>query len=153
MSSISSLGFIARGMGVLAFLALGPGCYAEAGAEPVYVDVAPIAYETAPQYNYEGRTVYYVNDHWYARERQGWVYYRSEPAPLVRYRTQVQRAPRAPERMRVIERRESAPRAEPVRLRAEPVRRENARPDSERRNDLHDDHDQHERSGRAEHRD
>ena len=104
-----SPGSFVRALCVTALMALGSGCYAEADAEPVYVDatVAPVDIEMAPSYYYEGRTVYYVNDHWYARDRGHWVYYRSEPAPLARYRVQVQRAPRAPERVEV----QRAPRA------------------------------------------
>jgi hypothetical protein len=116
MSPISSLGLAARALSVTALMVLASACYAEAGAEPAYVDatVAPVDVEVAPQYYYEGRTVYYVNDRWYARDRGRWVYYRTEPQPLARHRVEVQRAPRAPERARVIERprREQAPRAE-----------------------------------------
>ncbi|HWZ88785.1 MAG TPA: hypothetical protein VNW92_08040 [Polyangiaceae bacterium] len=116
MSPISNLGSVARATGVTALMALASGCYAEADAEPAYVDatVAPVDVDVAPQYYYDGRTVYYVNDHWYARDHGRWVYYRSEPEPLARYRVQVQRAPRAPERTQVIERqrRAPAPRAE-----------------------------------------
>jgi hypothetical protein len=81
-------------------VALCSGCYAEATVPPAYVeaDAAPVDIEVAPHAYYEGRTVYYVNDHWYARDRGRWVYYRSEPAPLVRQRTHVERAPRAPDR-------------------------------------------------------
>jgi len=118
MSPISSLGLLARALGATALMALASGCYAEADAEPAYVDasVAPVDVDVAPSYYYEGRTVYYVNDHWYARDRGRWVYYRSEPEPLARHRVEVQRAPRAPERTRVIERprrdRDEGPRAE-----------------------------------------
>ena len=99
-------------------MALASGCYAEAGAEPAYVEATtdPGIVDTAPQYSYEGRTVYYVNNHWYARDRGRWVYYRSEPAPLYRHRTHVQEAPRAPNRE--YHRREAAP----------PPRHEVARP-------------------------
>jgi hypothetical protein len=116
MFQISDLGLLARALGVTAVMALGAGCYAEADAEPAYVDatVAPVDVDVAPSYYYEGRTVYYVNDHWYARDRGCWVYYRNEPEPLARHRVEVQRAPRAPERVRAVQRprREEAPRAE-----------------------------------------
>jgi len=77
---------------------LGSGCYATASTQPgyVYADAPPAAYEAAPQTYYEGRTVYYVHDHWYAHDRGRWRYYQSEPPPLVRYRTHVERAPSAP---------------------------------------------------------
>jgi hypothetical protein len=100
-----------------ALLALGSGCYAEAGAQPAYVEASapPAELEVAPQTYYEGRTVYYVRDRWYAHDRGRWVYYRSEPQPLVRYRTHVQRAPRAPDhvdqRHFVARPRQDAPRA------------------------------------------
>lgn len=117
MSSTSSLGLAARALGATALMVLASACYAEADAEPAYVDAtaAPVDVEVAPQYYYGGRTVYYVNDRWYARDRGRWVYYRTEPAPLARHRVEVQRAPRAPERRtQVIERprRAQAPRAE-----------------------------------------
>jgi len=87
-----------RALGATTLVALSAGCYAEAGARPAYVEAsAPAHYEVAPQTYYQGRTVYYVNDRWYARDRGRWVYYRNEPQPLVRQRTHVQRAPRAPE--------------------------------------------------------
>ena len=100
MSKTSNLAVVARTFGVTALLALSSGCYAEAEAEPAYVDteVSPVEYESAPTYVYEGRPVYYVHDHWYAHDSGRWRYYRSEPAPLARYRTQVRQAPRAPER-------------------------------------------------------
>jgi hypothetical protein len=111
---------LTRVLAVTALVALTPGCYAEADAEPVYVDtaMAPVEVEVAPTYYYEGRPVYYVHDHWYARDGARWMYYRTEPAPLARYRLNVQRAPRAPERERFSEprrpereeRREAAPR-------------------------------------------
>ncbi len=98
-------------------MALG-GCYAEAGAEPAYVEAtaAPVDVEVAPQYSYEGRTVYYVNDRWYARDRGNWVYYRSEPDTLYRYRTHVKEAPRAPD----YRQRQAPPRHEIARPRREP---------------------------------
>jgi len=79
--------------------AFGTGCYAEAGTQPAYVvaSAPPPAVDVAPTTYYEGRPVYYVNDRWYARDRGRWVYYRNEPPPLVRQRTHVAHAPRAPE--------------------------------------------------------
>jgi len=100
MSQTSSLAMMARAFGVTALLGLTSGCYAEADAEPAYVetDISPVEYESAPTYVYEGRPVYYVHDHWYAHDGGRWRYYRSEPAPLMRYRTQVRQAPPAPDR-------------------------------------------------------
>ena len=123
-----------RALGVATLMAFGSGCYAEAGAEPVYVDatVTPVEVETAPSYYYEGRTVYYVHDHWYTRDRDHWVYYRTEPAPLARHRVEVQRAPRAPERVEV----QRAPRApERVEERRDPRRPERSRPVERSRRD------------------
>ncbi|HEY4104105.1 MAG TPA: hypothetical protein VGM44_09445 [Polyangiaceae bacterium] len=82
-------------------MALASGCYAEADAEPAYVDatVAPVDVDVAPQYYYGGRTVYFVNDHWYTRDHGRWVYYRREPRELVRRREVIRRAPRAPNRV------------------------------------------------------
>lgn len=99
---------VAHACAAAALLALASGCYAEAGAEPAYVEAtaAPVNADVAPQYSYEGRTVYYVNDHWYARDRGRWVYYRTEPDTLYRHRTHVREAPRAPDR---VYRRHEAP--------------------------------------------
>ncbi len=123
MSQHNRLHLAARALGAAALMALASGCYAEAGAEPEYVEAsaAPIDIEVAPHYEYEGRTVYYVNDHWYARDRGRWVYYRSEPQPLYRQRSYVQAAPRAPEPRR--ERREARPRVETRRNEAPRARR------------------------------
>ena len=41
---------------------------------------------------YEGRDVYYHHDRWYYRENGQWHYYRVEPEPLARHRTNVQQA-------------------------------------------------------------
>jgi len=114
MSRISSLGLLARSLGLTALVLVASACYAGADVEPVYVDatVAPVDVEAAPQYYYEGRTVYYVNDHWYAHDGDRWVYYRTEPEPLVRHRVEMQGAPAAPQRAPVVERRpreEAAP--------------------------------------------
>jgi hypothetical protein len=88
---------VVRALGAAALMALAGGCYAEAGAEPEYVETtaAPVDVAVAPHYEYEGRTVYYANDHWYARDRNRWVYYRNEPPVLYRQRVHVQEAPRA----------------------------------------------------------
>ena len=109
-----------RALGAAALMALASGCYAEAGAEPAYVeaDAAPVDIDVAPHYEYEGRTVYYVNDHWYARDRGRWVYYRNEPQPLYRQRSYVQSAPRA-----AAPRREARPRVETRRTEAPRARR------------------------------
>lgn len=99
MDKLTCFRSFAGGLGAAALLALASGCYAEAGAEPVYVgSAAPARIETYPHYVYEGRTVYYVNDRWYAQDRGHWRYYRREPEPLYRQRVHVERAPRAPER-------------------------------------------------------
>ncbi|MEO8903305.1 MAG: hypothetical protein ABI627_17420 [Polyangiaceae bacterium] len=109
MSQATRLHLVASAFGAAAMMALASGCYAEAGAEPEYVDAsaAPVDIELAPHYQYGGRTVYYVNDHWYARDRGNWVYYRKEPQPLYRQRHYVQSAPRA-----AHPRREARPRVE-----------------------------------------
>jgi hypothetical protein len=77
-------------------------CYATAGvdAEPVYVeaDYVPPRIEVYPRYYYRGRTVYYIDGHWYHRRGSRWVYYREEPPELYRQRVYVERAPRAPDR-------------------------------------------------------
>jgi hypothetical protein len=72
-------------------------CYAEVEPDTAYAeaDFTPVAIETYPHGHYEGHDVYFVNDRWYYRSGPHWVYYRHEPAPLVRSRTYVQRAPRA----------------------------------------------------------
>jgi hypothetical protein len=88
---------------VLLALPLAPlGCYATAAAEtePVYVETVyvPAHIEVYPRYYYRGRTVYYVDGHWYHRRGSRWVYYRDEPPELYRQRVYVERAPRAPDR-------------------------------------------------------
>lgn len=76
------------------------GCYATARVEPepVYVEAAyvPRDVEVYPPHYYRGRTVYYVDGHWYQRRGTRWVYYRQEPPELYRRRVYVERAPRAP---------------------------------------------------------
>src|SRR5438132_9511551 len=110
------LHWVAHALGAAAWVALASGCYVEAQADPEYVEApaAPVDIELAPHYEYEGRTVYYANDRWYARDRGRWVYYRREPPPLYRQRNYVQSAPRAEPareaRPRVETRRDEAPR-------------------------------------------
>lgn len=113
----SGIRAIAFGLSAAALFGLA-GCYAEAGAEPAYVEVnaAPVDWQAAPQYSYGGRPVYYVNNHWYARDRGRWVYYRSEPSYLYRQRVHVQEAPRAPNRRHY----DAAPRHELARPRRAP---------------------------------
>ena len=86
--------WVAGALGAVALMALATGCYAEAGVAPTYVqaNAAPVNVNVAPQYSYEGRTVYYVDEHWYARDRGQWVYYRKEPNALYRQRTHAQEA-------------------------------------------------------------
>ncbi len=111
---------VASSIGAAALVALG-GCYAETGSEPAYVQAsaAPVDVDAAPRYSYEGRPVYYVNDRWYARDRGNWVYYRSEPETLYRYRTHIA----------------AAPAARAHRRRQEPTRHEIASPRREAAND------------------
>lgn len=76
--------------------AFASACYAEAGAQPVYVESAPPAYvDHGPVYYYEGRPAYYVNSRWYVRDGRRWHYYRNEPPTLYRQRLRVQPAPPA----------------------------------------------------------
>jgi len=72
-----------------------PGCHAyvePAYVEPVYV---PPNVEVYPHYYYEGQTVYLIDNHWYTRHGDRWVYYRSEPEPLRRHRVEVYAVPRS----------------------------------------------------------
>jgi hypothetical protein len=116
MAYSDRLGLVASALGAATLMALASGCYADAGAEPEYVEAsaAPVDIAVAPHYDYEGRTVYYSNDHWYAQDRGRWVYYRHEPQPLYRQRTHVQEAPRARDERRVARPREEAPTASRV---------------------------------------
>jgi hypothetical protein len=59
-----------------------------AWADPieVEVEVGPRYVERYPQTVYEGRPVYYYDDHWYYQRGPRWVYYREEPRPLIEYR-------------------------------------------------------------------
>ena len=82
------------------------GCYAS--VEPAYAeaDYVPADIATYPHTYYEGRDVYFVNDHYYyQRPDHHWVYYTSAPPPLVERRTTyvrtrpyVQQAPEIRER-------------------------------------------------------
>jgi hypothetical protein len=116
MAHLARLRFVAGAFGAATLMALASGCYADAGAEPEYVEVsaAPVDVAVAPHYVYEGRTVYYSHDRWYARDRGRWVYYRHEPQPLYRQRAHVQEAPQARDERRVARPRDEAPRAERV---------------------------------------
>jgi hypothetical protein len=102
MSQSNRSELVVRALGAAAIMALAGGCYAEAGAEPEYVETTAPAVDiaVAPHYEYEGRTVYYANDRWYARDRDRWVYYRKEPQTLYRQRVHVQEAPRARDQRR-----------------------------------------------------
>lgn len=78
------------------------GCYVRAQPEPVYatteITSAPVGIETYPYVVYEGRPVYWYQDHWYYRNGNHWGYYRQEPPQLYRQRPYVQSAPPAPRR-------------------------------------------------------
>jgi hypothetical protein len=89
---------------------LSSGCYGRARGYAV-AEGPPVYIETYPSYYYEGHTVYWVDGRWYTRDRGRWVYYRSEPRELYRYRTHVRSAPPAPGRHfeRRGYRREAAP--------------------------------------------
>jgi hypothetical protein len=101
MFAISNFYRLTRALAVTALVALASGCYAEADAEPAYVDatVPPVDVDVAPQYYYGGRTVFFANDHWYTRDHGRWVYYRHEPAELARRREMIRRSPRGPNRV------------------------------------------------------
>jgi hypothetical protein len=123
MSQSNRVGLVACALGAATLMAFASGCYAEAGAEPEseYVEApAPVDIAVAPHYDYEGRTVYYSNDHWYAQDRGRWVYYRNEPQPLYRQRTHVQEAPRARDERRVAQPRQAAARPAEERRIAQP---------------------------------
>jgi hypothetical protein len=113
MAHSDRLGLVASALGAATLMALASGCYADAGAEPEYVEASapPVDVAVAPHYDYEGRRVYYSNDHWYARDRGRWVYYRHEPQSLYQQRTQVQEAPLARDERRVAPPHEEAPTA------------------------------------------
>jgi hypothetical protein len=95
---------MAKGSIVL-FAAVGLGACTVQGrthavVEPVStveVTSAPIVeYRQYPSTVYEGRTVYLIDNRWGYPSGERWVYYRSEPPPLARYRTTVEAAPPAP---------------------------------------------------------
>ena len=93
-------GAVARSLFVATLTAVSSGCYAETEAEPAYVDatVAPgVDVELYPQDVYDGHPVYYMNDHWYTRDRGRWDNSRPDPPALYRRRLHVARAPRARE--------------------------------------------------------
>ena len=73
------------------------GCYAEVTPDAAYVEAPAPAADVSvyPQYEYQGQTVYLVNDRWYTRHGDRWSYYRSEPEELHRRRAHVQAAPPA----------------------------------------------------------
>lgn len=72
------------------------GVVAEEPVSTTYVTSAPVEdYSVYPHTVYEGREVYYVHDRWGYPHNGQFVYYRSEPPPLIRYRTQVRQAPPA----------------------------------------------------------
>ncbi|HMI82986.1 MAG TPA: hypothetical protein VK550_02775 [Polyangiaceae bacterium] len=80
------------------------GCTAEVTTRPatvvtaqdeVVVETAPPNIYAYPQTVYRGETVYYVGGRWYQRRGPRWVYYRHEPADLVRHRHHVEAAPPA----------------------------------------------------------
>ena len=73
---------LATGSLLLALLVAVPGCY---GSTSAYVE-APVGVEAYPRTYYGGRVVYLVGDRWYWRDRGAWVYFRTEPPPLYRYR-------------------------------------------------------------------
>jgi hypothetical protein len=81
-----------------AALALAAGCTVHAQTEPVgYAEVtsAPTEIDAAPRSYYDGRVVYFHDDHWYYREGTRWRYYTQEPPELTRQRHYVQQAPPA----------------------------------------------------------
>ena len=71
--------------------------YTSAPPEPVYLtsESVPVDIETYPSTVYEGRNVYLYSDRWYYRDRDRWVYYRTEPEQLRRHRQFIQQAPPA----------------------------------------------------------
>jgi hypothetical protein len=89
----------------LAAVCLLPACYAEVTPDAAYVDAPAPAVDvsTYPQSQYQGQTVYLVNDHWYTRHGDKWAYYRTEPEELRRRRTTVQAAPPARENERPLD--------------------------------------------------
>lgn len=126
-----------KGLLVAGCAGLLSGCYAHAYVEPAYVEpvYVPPNVEVYPHYYYEGQTVYLIDNRWYTRHGDRWVYYRSEPEPLRRHRVEVYAAPRARpyEPVRVAPTR-VAPRAAAPAYVAPPAReRERRRDDFDRR--------------------
>ena len=75
---MTSLLLVALGAPLTA-CAVQPAGYMEAEFAPAYVETYPRAY-------YDGRYFYLVGDVWYTRRGDRWVYLRSEPQFLYRYR-------------------------------------------------------------------
>jgi len=94
MSPSTHFRALALALAATTSVVFGSGCYADVGAQPRFVEASavPANIENAPRTDYEGRPVYYVNDHWYAHDRGRWVYYRCEPQQLIRHRAQVEHA-------------------------------------------------------------
>ncbi len=79
-------------LGIAAFALNSLGCMGEVYAEsPAGVDYVegPVVVENYPRTYYEGGYVYYGDGRWYRQTPRGWAYYRTEPEPLFRHRTQV----------------------------------------------------------------
>ncbi|MBL8609279.1 MAG: hypothetical protein JNL38_18260 [Myxococcales bacterium] len=78
----------------LASSSLAAGCVARvhpatvtvARADVVVAPPPAVVVESHPYVVYEGERTYWVDGRWYRRTSRGWVYYRSEPAVLYRYR-------------------------------------------------------------------
>jgi hypothetical protein len=131
------------------------GCYARARVEPAYVETTyvPARVDVYPNYYYEGRTVYLIDNRWYYRRPNGvWVYYRNEPPVLYRQRISVRRAPpaQASPGMRPAYR-ETEPRRAPPAYRRDDGRRDPPPPRKKRRFD--DDRDRDRDRDRDERRD
>lgn len=70
-----------------AALSLAPACFGTVRGRYVDVAYAPANYAAYPTYAYDGANVYFIDGRWYRHDRGRWVYYRSEPSELYRYRT------------------------------------------------------------------
>jgi hypothetical protein len=126
--------YLSRSSGVLpavlvAALSFLPGCFGTVGSGYVDVAYAPVNYAAYPSYVYDGANVYYIDGRWYRQDRGRWVYYRSEPPGLYRYRTSHAHVFVAPPARRAAPVYRAPPaRREPARhYRAPPARREPAR--------------------------